>query len=90
MITRKEATDEATNMFDSLTKNAGKKSEKTITKMIKKIKKGKLRGVESFGMCCSSRELKMGDDHSGIIEFPPETPARGSALSTQSSENPRL
>lgn len=40
-----------------------------------KIKKGKLRGVESFGMCCSSRELKMGDDHSGIIEFPPETPA---------------
>ena len=35
-----------------------------------KIKKGKLRGVESFGMCCSSKELKLGDDHSGIMEFP--------------------
>lgn len=38
-----------------------------------KIKKGKLRGVESFGMCCSSRELMLGDDHDGIMEFPPET-----------------
>lgn len=40
-----------------------------------KIKKGKLRGVESFGMCCSYRELGYGNDHSGIIEFPHETPA---------------
>lgn len=39
-----------------------------------KIKKGKLRGVESFGMCCSWKELGFGTDHSGIIEFPPETP----------------
>ncbi len=38
-----------------------------------KIKKGKLRGVESFGMCCSYRELGYGSDHSGIIDFPPET-----------------
>lgn len=35
-----------------------------------KIKKGKLRGVESFGMCCSWKELGFGSDHSGIIEFP--------------------
>jgi phenylalanyl-tRNA synthetase beta chain len=40
-----------------------------------KIKKGKLRGVESFGMCCSARELCLGDSHDGILEFPPETPA---------------
>ena len=40
-----------------------------------KIKKGKLRGVESFGMLCSARELGLSADHSGIIEFPPETPA---------------
>ena len=40
-----------------------------------KIKKGKLRGVESFGMLCSSAELKLpGGDHDGIMEFPPETP----------------
>ena len=41
-----------------------------------KIKKGKLRGVESFGMCCSSAELNLpGGNHDGIMEFPPETPA---------------
>ena len=40
-----------------------------------KIKKGKLRGVESFGMCCSSAELNLPNgNHDGIMEFPPETP----------------
>lgn len=34
-----------------------------------KIKKGKLRGVESFGMCCSARELKLGGDNTGIMEI---------------------
>jgi len=35
-----------------------------------KIKKGKLRGVESFGMCCSEKELCIGEGHDGIIEYP--------------------
>ena len=35
-----------------------------------KIKKSKLRGYDSFGMCCSGRELGLDDDHSGIIELP--------------------
>ncbi len=40
-----------------------------------KIKKGKLRGVESFGMCCSSAELNLPNgNHDGIMEFPSETP----------------
>lgn len=35
-----------------------------------KIKVGKVRGVESFGMMCSERELGLGGDHHGIIDLP--------------------
>ncbi len=34
------------------------------------LKKTAIRGVESNGMMCSSRELELGDDHDGIIELP--------------------
>jgi phenylalanyl-tRNA synthetase beta chain len=33
-----------------------------------------IRGVESNGMMCSSRELELGDDHDGIIELPDDAP----------------
>src|SRR3954469_13259266 len=33
------------------------------------IKIGKLRGVESQGMLCSARELKLSEDHSGLMEL---------------------
>ena len=39
-----------------------------------KIKKGKLRGVASNGMCCSQRELGLGSDHSGIWVLPDDAP----------------
>ena len=35
-----------------------------------KIKKSKIRGVESRGMICSERELELGEDHSGIWVLP--------------------
>jgi phenylalanyl-tRNA synthetase beta chain len=33
------------------------------------LKKGKIRGLESMGMVCSSKELCMGDDQTGIMEL---------------------
>ncbi len=33
------------------------------------IKLGKLRGVESQGMLCSARELKLSDEHGGLLEL---------------------
>ena len=39
-----------------------------------KIKRAKLRGVESNGMLCSSRELGLSDDHSGLLELPADAP----------------
>lgn len=38
------------------------------------IKLSKLRGVESQGMLCSARELKLSEDHSGLLILPEDTP----------------
>ena len=35
-----------------------------------KIKKSKVRGVESQGMLCSERELGLSEEHTGIMELP--------------------
>jgi phenylalanyl-tRNA synthetase beta chain len=38
------------------------------------IKVGQLRGVESQGMLCSARELKLSDDHGGLLDLPTDAP----------------
>lgn len=39
-----------------------------------RLKVGKIRGVESAGMLCSERELKISDEHDGIIDLPEDSP----------------
>jgi len=39
-----------------------------------KIKKAKLRGVESFGMLCAQTELKLGEDDDGLWELAIDAP----------------
>ncbi len=38
------------------------------------IKVGKLRGVESQGMLCSARELKLSEENAGLLELPDDAP----------------
>lgn len=38
------------------------------------IKVGQLRGVESQGMLCSARELRLSEDHGGLLELPDDAP----------------
>ena len=38
------------------------------------IKSGLLRGVESQGMLCSARELKLSEDHGGLLELAVDAP----------------
>ncbi|MGJ7490585.1 phenylalanine--tRNA ligase subunit beta [Variovorax sp. ZT4R33] len=38
------------------------------------IKLGKLRGVESQGMLCSASELKLSEDHGGLLELSADAP----------------
>jgi phenylalanyl-tRNA synthetase beta chain len=45
------------------------------------IKAAKLRGVESFGMLCSAKELGIDPDASGLLELPADASV-GTALST--------
>jgi len=45
-----------------------------------RLKKAKLRGVDSFGMLCSAAELGLSDERAGIVEFPDDAPVGTSLL----------
>jgi len=51
------------------------------------LKKASVRGVESNGMMCSTRELELGDDHDGIIELPSDAPV-GTAFADYHGSDP--
>ena len=44
-----------------------------------KIKRSKIRGVESLGMLCAEDELGIGTSHDGIVELPADAPVGMSA-----------
>ncbi|TXH17210.1 MAG: phenylalanine--tRNA ligase subunit beta [Gammaproteobacteria bacterium] len=50
------------------------------------LRKAAIRGVESNGMMCSTRELELGEDHDGIIELPGDAPI-GTAFSDYAALN---
>ncbi len=51
------------------------------------IKKGKLRGEDSFGMICAEDEIGVGTDHAGIIVLPADTPVGMKAADYYHIEN---
>lgn len=51
------------------------------------IKKGKLRGEDSFGMICAEDEIGVGTDHAGIIVLPSDTPVGMKAADYYHIEN---
>ena len=51
------------------------------------LRKSAIRGVESNGMMCSSRELELGDDHAGIIELTDDAPV-GMAYAEYAGSDP--
>ncbi len=52
------------------------------------IKVGKIRGVESFGMMLSERELELSDAHDGIIELPADAPLGGRYIDYAGTDDP--
>jgi len=53
-----------------------------------KLKKAKIRGVESQGMLCSEREMMISDEHDGIIELPEDAPVGASFAELAGLDDP--
>jgi len=51
---------------------------------------GNIRGVESRGMMCSEKELKMSDNHDGIIDLPVDAPVGTSFAAYAGLDDPLI
>ncbi len=47
---------------------------------VRKLKRSKIRGIESYAMACSEKELGISDEHEGIILLDSGAPAAGTPL----------
>jgi phenylalanyl-tRNA synthetase beta chain len=57
----------------------------SLAPRVRKLKKGRIRGVMSEGMLCSAKELGLSEDHSSIYVLAPEAPV-GAPLATWLSD----
>ncbi len=53
-----------------------------------RLRKGKIRGVTSEGMLCSTAELDLGEDHGGILELPEDSKIGGPAAAALGLDDP--
>jgi len=54
------------------------------------LKPAKIRGVESFGMLCSERELMLSDEHTGIIDLPADAPVGMAYVDYRGLDDPMI
>lgn len=55
-----------------------------------KLKKSKIRGVESNGMLCSEREMGMSEEHDGIIDLPADAPVGAPFAAVIGQDDPMI
>lgn len=52
------------------------------------LKPTKIRGVESFGMMLSEREMNLSDEHDGIVDLPADAPVGAAAVEVMGLDDP--
>ena len=53
-----------------------------------KLKRAKIRGVESAGMLLSEREMGLGEEHDGIVELPADAPVGAPVVGIMGLDDP--